>query len=136
MREKSGRLSVLLLTSNEEATRLLGETLSKEAELATAWDAEELSRLLQRTGYDALLLDWECKGGVWREVCREVKQNYPALPIIVVSRCGDEKEWVEVLKEGCFDLISAPFSVRHVLYVIAHAVASREKEALELKAVA
>ena len=42
MARTSECLSVLLLSSNEEATRLLHETLSREAELATAWNPEEL----------------------------------------------------------------------------------------------
>ena len=134
----SERLSVLLLSSNEEATRLLHETLSREAELATAWNPEELFGLLTRPGYDAFLCDWDCQGGSWREVCREVKRNYPDLPIILLCRmcrCGGEKEWVEVLEAGYFDLICAPFSDRQILSVIEHAVASHEARTL-LKIVA
>ena len=134
----SDRLSVLLLSSNEEATRLLREALSREVELATAWNPEELFGVLQRTGYDAFLCDWDCQGGGWREVCREVKRNYPDLPIILLCRmcpCGGEKEWVEVLEGGYFDLVCAPFSDRQILSVIEHAVASCEARAL-LKIVA
>ena len=40
MSGKSDRLGVLLLSGNEEATRLLRENLSREAELATAWNLE------------------------------------------------------------------------------------------------
>ena len=134
----SERLRVLLLSSNEEATRLLREALSREAELATAWTPEELFGLLQRTGYDAFLCDWDCPGGGWREVCGNVKQNYPDLPIILLCRmcrCGGEKEWVEVVEAGCFDLVCAPYFDRQILSVIEHAVASREAQTL-LKIVA
>ena len=138
MSGKSDRLSVLLLHSNEEATGLLRETLTREVELATAWTVEQLSDLLQRASYDAFLCDWDCQGGSWREVCREVKRNYPDLPIILLCRlcrCGGEKEWVEVLEAGYFDLVCAPFSDRQILSVIEHAVASREARTL-LKIVA
>ena len=135
-RMSSERLNVLLLSSNEEATRLLGEALSREVELATACNPEELFGLLQRAGYNALLCDWDYQGGSWREVCRDVKRNYPDLPIIVICRCGGEKEWVEVLEAGCFDMVSAPFSIRQVLYVIEHAVASHGDPPLLKKIVA
>ena len=131
-------LSVLLLSSNEEATRRLRETLARESELATAWNPEELFGLLQSTGYDAFLCDWDCQGGSWRELCRDVKRNYPDLPIILLCRmcpCGGEKEWVEVLEAGYFDLVCAPFSDRQILSVIEHAVASHEARTL-LKIVA
>ena len=54
-----------------------------------------------------------------------------AITCIVVSRCGGEKEWVEVLDAGCFDLVCAPFSARQVLYVVEHAVADYEAQALK-----
>jgi len=130
MPRTSQHLSVLLLSSNEEATGQLRETLAREVELAAAWTGEELFHLLETAQYDAFLCDWESLGGRCREVCREVKQLYPGLPIIVVSRCGGEQEWVEVLEAGCFDLIAAPYSVRQVLSVVEYAVASREDRVL------
>ena len=131
MPRTSQHLSVLLLSSNEEATGQLREILAREVELVAAWTSEELFHLLETADYDAFLCDWESLGGGWREVCREVKQFYPGLPIIVVSRCGGEKEWVEVLDAGCFDLVCAPFSARQVLYVVEHAVADYEAQALK-----
>ena len=130
MPRTSQHLSVLLLSSSEEATGQLRETLAREVELATAWTSQELFHLLQTAKYDAFLCDWESQGGGWREVCHEVRQLYPGLPIIVVSRCGGEKEWVEVVEVGCFDIVCAPFSARQVLYVVELAVADYEAQAL------
>ena len=135
MARTSERLRVLLLGSNEEETRLLREALSRETELAAAWSPEELFGLLPLASYDAFLCDRDSQEGAWREVCVEVKRKYPDLPIIVLSRCGGEKEWVEALEVGCFDLVCAPYFNRQILSVIEHAVASRRDQGF-LKVVA
>jgi len=123
------RSALLLLSSNDETTRLLANALAEMADVTTAWTVEDFFQLLRSSEYDLALCDWDCQGADWRQVCRQVQRDCPDLPIIVVSRCGGEQEWVEVLKAGCFDLITAPYSDRYVLSVIEHAVASREAQA-------
>lgn len=135
MPRPSRRLRILLLGSNEEPTILLRETLAKHAHVAAAWNMGELFGLLELGPYDTFLCDWECQQGVtWREICGEVKQIDPNLPIIVFSRLGGEQEWVEVLEAGCFDLVCAPYSDRKVLSIIEHAVVSQEAHALRTAA--
>ena len=123
------RNALLLLSSNDETTRLLASALAEMADVTTAWTVEDFFQFLRKSEYDLALCDWDCQGTDWRQVCRQVQRDYPDLPVIVVSRCGGEQEWVEVLKAGCFDLITAPYSDRYVLSVIEHAVASREAQA-------
>lgn len=121
---------LILLSNKEETTSPLRSALAGIAEITIAWTVEDLFRFLKRSKYDAFLYDWDFQGADWREICHEVQQDYANLPIIVVSRCGGEHEWVEVLKAGCFDMISAPYSDRYVLSVIEHAVSSHERQAL------
>jgi DNA-binding NtrC family response regulator len=123
------RSALLLLSSDDETTRLLVNALAEMADVTTAWTVEDFFQFLKSSEYDLALCDWDCPGVGWRQVCQQVQRDYPDLPILVVSRCGGEQEWVEVLKAGCFDLISAPFTDRYVLSVIEHAVASREAQA-------
>lgn len=129
MPKMSERLRILMLSDQEEATGFLRETLAAHLDVATARDSEELFSLLQSSSFDAFLCDWDCPENTWREICREVKGSHPDLPIIVVCRMcrsGGEREWVEVLEAGCFDLACAPYSDRMILSIIEHAVASRQ----------
>ena len=118
-----------LLSSSDETTRLLANALAEMADVTTAWTAEDFFKFLGKSEFDLVLCDWDCQGTDWRQVCRQVQRDYPDLPIIVVSRCGGEQEWVEALKAGCFDLITAPYSDRYLLSVIEHAVESRTAQA-------
>jgi len=115
-----------MLSSQEPSTGFLREILAKHVVLATAWDRKQLLRLFRADRYDVFLCDWDFRGGEWKEVCRDIRQQDPNLPAIVVCRLGEEQEWIEVLEAGCFDILAAPYSECSVLGVLEHAVASHE----------
>jgi len=50
-----------------------------------------------------------------REVCREIKQHSPALPIIVLSAASDVSDKVLLLELGADDYVTKPFSPRELL---------------------
>ena len=131
MSTRSKRLNVLLLSGQEAATELLREILARHVELANAGSLEELHRHLERGRFDAFLCEWSFQGGTWQDALSEIQDRYPGLPTIVVSRVGEEREWVEVLAAGAFDLVTAPFCERAVLSVLEHAVASYRGRSLE-----
>lgn len=126
MAEQVHRLKVLLLSSHEPSTQQLREILDQHVLLATAWTREELFHLVLAERYDAFLCDKDFCRGDCQEFCHDIKDLAPNIPTIVVSRFAEEKEWAEVLKAGCFDLLVAPYSARSVLAVVEHAVASGE----------
>ena len=126
MERISQHLKVLVLRGKDGDFEGLTEILSRFLNVAVANNPEELESLLARETYAAFLCPWDCPCGTWREICREVHQGHPDLPIIVVRRLGEEHDWVEILEAGCFDILCAPFSSHHVLAVIEHAAASSE----------
>jgi DNA-binding response OmpR family regulator len=50
-----------------------------------------------------------------RDVCREIKQQAPALPIIVLSAASDVSDKVLLLELGADDYVTKPFSPRELL---------------------
>jgi DNA-binding response OmpR family regulator len=50
-----------------------------------------------------------------RDVCREIKQQAPALPIIVLSATSDVSDKVLLLELGADDYVTKPFSPRELL---------------------
>ena len=128
------RLTVLLLSSTETETGFLEDILSKHVALQSARNLEEMLKLLAGGDHDAFLCDWTFYGGTWRDALREVQRRCPELPTIVVCRVGGEREWVEALEAGAFDLLSAPYHDSAVLAVLEHAVASREARTLRFVA--
>ena len=116
---------VLLICDADERT-ILQKVLEPHAELTCAYTPEEMCEQLERASYDALFCARSLSMGSWREVLEEVRQFYPHLPVIIVSRTADEQEWLEVLEAGAFDLLGPPYYERVLLSVLEHAMVSHD----------
>lgn len=50
-----------------------------------------------------------------REVCREIKKDAPAMPLIILSAADDELDKVLLLELGADDYVTKPFSPKELL---------------------
>src|SRR5256884_1624942 len=74
-----------------------------------AWDA------YRATGPAAIVLDLRLPSMSGRDVCREIKQQSPAVPVIVLSAASDVSDKVLLLELGADDYVTKPFSPRELL---------------------
>ena len=72
--------------------------------------------------YDIVFCDWDCEEGTWRDVLSKLKQLQLQIPLVVLSRCGCEKDWIEVLEAGAFDFLVPPYTRAQILAVLEHAL--------------
>jgi DNA-binding response OmpR family regulator len=63
----------------------------------------------------AIVLDLRLPAVSGRDVCREIKREAPALPIIVLSAASDVSDKVLLLELGADDYVTKPFSPRELL---------------------
>jgi two-component system, OmpR family, alkaline phosphatase synthesis response regulator PhoP len=63
----------------------------------------------------AVVLDLRLPAMSGRDVCREIKQHAPALPVIVLSAASDVADKVLLLELGADDYVTKPFSPRELL---------------------
>jgi DNA-binding response OmpR family regulator len=63
----------------------------------------------------AIVLDLRLPAMSGRDVCREIKQQSPSLPIIVLSAASDVSDKVLLLELGADDYVTKPFSPRELL---------------------
>jgi DNA-binding response OmpR family regulator len=68
-----------------------------------------------RVGYDLLLLDLVLPGPGGLEILAEVRTSRPALPVIILTACGEEADRVKGLTLGADDYVVKPFSVKELL---------------------
>ncbi|MBI1983080.1 MAG: response regulator transcription factor [Acidobacteria bacterium] len=78
-----------------------------------------------------VLLDLKLPKMPGREVCREMKNEAPSLPIVVLSAAADEVDKVLLLELGADDYVTKPFSPKELL-ARAHAVLRRAKRGMAL----
>jgi two-component system alkaline phosphatase synthesis response regulator PhoP len=63
----------------------------------------------------AVVLDLRLPNMSGRDVCREIKQAVPNVPVIIVSASSDTIDKVSLLEIGADDYVTKPFSPRELL---------------------
>src|SRR5947208_3240092 len=117
---------ILIADDDEVSCQLFAETLESDGfsvDQVTSGDAA-LSRLDGET-YDLLLIDVRMPGMSGLEVTRVVHENYPALPIVVMTAFGSIETAVEAIHEGAFDFISKPMNLAELKSILSRALAQR-----------
>lgn len=95
---------------------LITDLLAGEGFEPVAFDsaaAFQETRIVERL--DCLLLDLMLPGESGLSVCRDLRAQYPRLPIIIVTAKGDEFDRVLGLEIGADDYLAKPFSSRELL---------------------
>ena len=70
----------------------------------------------------ALVLDLRLPGVLGQDVCREVKQEAPGVPVIILSAKSEVTDKVLLLEIGADDYVTKPFSPRELLARVRAAV--------------
>ena len=117
---------VLLISDDEMEASVLEGILTEHVVLRNVRDLAELQTALGKGSYDALFCGWSFRHNTWSDTLKQIQQRCPDLPVIVFSRTAGEREWLQVIEAGGFDLLTAPYLMRHVLPVLQHAVVSHE----------
>ena len=122
---------VLLISSDEADTSDLKAILSEYVVLRSVRGLPEFGNHLEGGGYDAVFCGWSFHRGIWSDALRQVQQRNPDLPVIIFCRTGGEREWVEVMEAGGFDLLAAPYLKPTVLALLEQAVGSYQARQLQ-----
>ncbi|MGI8553211.1 MAG: response regulator transcription factor [Dehalococcoidia bacterium] len=106
---------VVVVDDEPQVLRLLRTALTERGyDVATAASGEEALVLLAKRPPDVVILDLVMPGMSGFEVCRAVRE-YSAVPIIVVSARGEERDKVLALDEGADDYLTKPFGMEELL---------------------
>lgn len=117
---------LLVMTNDAHERQFLSEVLSYRADIIFIDNLQDLAQILEKLPFDVVFCDRELMAADWRAVLDEVKRVDPSLPVIVLSRSRKQEEWLEVIQDGAFDLLSAPLVAADVFPVVEHAAASHE----------
>ena len=99
--------------SIHKALRLLFEAEGYSVEFAT--DGEAALASFRAAPPLLAILDLKLPKVPGREVCREIRQAAPALPIIILSAASEEIDKVLLLELGADDYVTKPFSPKELL---------------------
>jgi DNA-binding NtrC family response regulator len=91
--------------------------------------------LLKSKDFDLVLSDIKLPSQSGMEILRQVKEQKPDVPVVMITAYGNIKQAVEAMKAGALDYILKPFDVEELKIIIAQALEKRrlKKENVELK---
>ena len=97
----------------QKALRRLFETEGFQMEIAA--DGKAAVEAFRKAPPAVVVLDLRLPLMSGRDVCREIKQQAPNLPVIVLSAASDVSDKVLLLELGADDYVTKPFSPRELL---------------------
>ena len=77
-----------------------------------AYNCQKARRLLKSTRFDLVLLDVNLPDGSGFDLCREIKESRPGLPVIFLTANDLEQDILNVFDLGAEDYITKPFHVQ------------------------
>lgn len=106
---------LLVVDDDAEVRELTGEYLRRQGfQVSLAEDGEEMTRLMEDTLPDLLILDLMLPGEDGLSIARRLKGS-GNLPIIMLSAHGDPIDRIVGLEVGADDYIAKPFEPRELL---------------------
>jgi DNA-binding response OmpR family regulator len=110
------RSTVLLVDDEESVQKLLTYPLEREGyTVVQARDGEEALARYRETPVDLVILDLMLPRLDGLAVCRRLREERSAVPIIMLTARGDEGDKVLGLELGADDYITKPFSIREFM---------------------
>jgi two-component system KDP operon response regulator KdpE len=91
-------------------------------DIAEAVTGEQALPLLRSSNFDAVLLDVNMPGMGGLEACREIRRQFPRMPVLMLTVRDNEDDKVEALDAGADDYVTKPFPVRELIARVRAAV--------------
>lgn len=105
----SRRRKVLLVDDDEALRHSLAEQLATDYETIEAGDGATALDLARHEPFDAILLDIGLPDLDGREVCRQLRHDGVAAPVIMLTASAAENDTIEGLDSGANDYVTKPF---------------------------
>ena len=119
------KISAMLIMARERRLPLLGAIESCGIEVVPVCDCNEARRMLEtQPMVQVVVTDARLHDGDWRRVLEIVDQGHRKIEVVVCSRLGDPKLWLDVLEQGGYDVLVQPYQ-REEIQRIVEAAASR-----------
>ncbi len=108
--------SIIIVEPNQKLAEHLRKTLTEEGMTVHVLNsALELVETVDKKAPDLVLLEHNLPNLKCFDVCKEIQEKYPDLPIIVIIDQPDEEDIVHAFKLGAKDYITKPISSEDLL---------------------
>jgi len=109
---------LLVVGAEDQDHRHLQSILNGECDMYVAAGRHDANTAIRRHRPVVVICDDALADGDWRDLLADLTRNEGSPPLIVSSRCADDRLWAEVLNLGGYDLIEKPFTPMEVRRVV------------------
>ncbi len=128
--------SILIVDDERSMRDFLKILLTKEGyKVEVAANGATAITLLNEQLFDLVITDIKMDGMDGLELLNSIKEEWPGLPVVMITAFASPDDAVFAMKNGAFDYISKPFNVDEIKAVITSAT-SKSSEFLEKKSIA
>ena len=107
---------ILVVDDDREIRDLLARFLRKHGyRVDSAADGREMWRLLETGRFDLIVLDLMLPGEDGLSLCRRLRSQNSAMPVIMLTAIGEEMDRIIGLEMGADDYLAKPFNPRELL---------------------
>lgn len=120
---KEQKFKALIVDDEPDIRELLDITLSRmDIETQLAEDINQATKLLTKTNFDLCLSDMKLPDGNGIDFVRHIAENYPQLPVAMITAHGNMESAIEALKAGAFDFVSKPVNLKILRNLVSSAL--------------
>ena len=118
-----GRQSVLIVDDEPDIRELLDITLSRMGlDTHSAANLGEARELIARLQPDLCLTDMRLPDGNGISLVEYIQQEYPNIPVAMITAHGSVETAISALKAGAFDFISKPIELDNLRRLVSSAL--------------
>ena len=127
------KITAMLIMARERRLPLLEALESCGIDVLPVCDCNEGRRMLEiQPQVHVVLTDAALPDGDWRGVLQIVAQAGANIEVVVCSRLGDQKLWLDVLEQGAYDVLVEPYDCEEVRRIVESAADKRYIRSLPL----
>src|ERR1700675_1537848 len=103
-------IKAMLVMAQERRSTLVDALESYGIEVLPVCNCDEARRMLEiEPLVQVVVTDPRVHAGDWRRVLEIVEQGRRKIEVVVCSRLGDSKLWLDVLEQGGYDVLVQPY---------------------------
>jgi DNA-binding NtrC family response regulator len=127
------KITAMLIMARERRLPLLEALESCGIDVLPVCNCNEGRRMLEiQPQVQVVLTDAALPDGDWRGVLQIVAQASVNIEVVVCSRLGDHKLWIDVLEQGAYDVLVEPYDCEEVRRIVESAADKRYIRSLPL----
>lgn len=121
--------SALIVDDERDIRELVVMALTRQGlRIQTAANLAEARAQLDRHAFDLCLTDMRLPDGSGMDLVRLIAEQYPQMPVAMITAFGNVEAAVEALQAGAFDFVSKPLDLKVLRGLVQRALELRDRD--------